>query len=53
MASSAGSAMVAGIQRVGEKVRALSGSTNFGKVKLPDFVILLGEFVKNLIMFPL
>lgn len=31
MASSAGSAMVAGIQRVGEKVRALSGSTNFNK----------------------
>eukprot|EP00095_Tigriopus_kingsejongensis_P010905 maker-scaffold348_size200312-snap-gene-1.16 protein:Tk10905 transcript:maker-scaffold348_size200312-snap-gene-1.16-mRNA-1 annotation:"AT27402p" len=31
MASSAGSAMVASIQRVGEKVRALSGSTNFVK----------------------
>ena len=31
MASSAGSAMVAGIQRVGEKVRALSGSTSLMK----------------------
>ena len=31
MASSAGSAMVAGIQRVGEKVRALSGSTGITK----------------------
>ena len=31
MASSAGSAMVAGIQRVGEKVRALSGSTGLAK----------------------
>ena len=29
--SMAGSAMVAGIQRVGEKVRALSGSTNPAK----------------------
>ena len=37
MASSAGSAMVAGIQRVGEKVRALSGSTSLMKheVSLP------------------
>ncbi len=34
MASSAGFAMVAGIQRVGEKVRALSGSTNFGRPAL-------------------
>lgn len=31
MASSASSAMVAGIQRVGEKVRALSGSTGLTK----------------------
>ena len=30
----ASSAMVAGIQRVGEKVRALSGSTNFGRPNL-------------------
>ena len=38
MASSAGSAMVAGIQRVGEKVRALSGSTALMKhdVSLPS-----------------
>ena len=40
IASSAGSAMVAGIQRVGEKVRALSGSAsnfrpNFGQHHVP------------------